>query len=235
MKTSANNAGVCQVCQQHKPLSKLLPATAVRDNILNLIRKDFPQWDPDGAICFSCLNHYRTAYVRKLMEDDLGDLDAIEQEVVDSLQQNRLLSENLNEEYEKSLTFGDRVADKVAAFGGSWTFILWATIVLVIWIVLNSIILLANPFDPYPYILLNLFLSMLAALQAPVIMMSQNRQESRDRMRAENDYQVNLKAEMEIRVLNEKVDQLLHHQLQRFMKVQEIQVEMLNELHDRSD
>ncbi len=235
MRASKNQTGTCQVCQQQKPLSKLLPASTVRHNILNLIQQDFPQWNPEGAICYSCLNRYRTAYVGKLMEDDLGELDAIEQEVVDSFQQNSLLSENLNEEYEKTLTSGDRIADKVAAFGGSWSFILWATGVLGAWIILNSVILLSRPFDPYPYILLNLVLSMLAALQAPVIMMSQNRQEARDRMRAENDYQINLKAEMEIRVLNEKVDQLLHHQLQRFMKVQEIQMEMLEELHDRSE
>ncbi|MDX2503218.1 MAG: DUF1003 domain-containing protein, partial [Gammaproteobacteria bacterium] len=116
----------------------------------------------------------------------------------------------------------------------SWKFIVWAVAVLVIWIVFNSVMLLSKPFDPYPYILLNLVLSMLAAFQAPIIMMSQNRQEIRDRMRAENDYQVNLKAEMEIRVLNEKVDQLLHHEMRRFMQVQEIQMEMLNELHEKA-
>ncbi len=206
----------------------------VRRSILHIINKKHPDWDPDGYICFSCLNHYRSGYVKKLMEADLGELDAIEQEVVESLQENSLLSENLNEEYEKSLTFGGRIADKVAEFGGSWKFIIWAVVVLVIWIVLNSVLLLSEPFDPYPYILLNLILSMIAALQAPVIMMSQNRQEERDRMRAENDYQVNLKAEMEIRMLNEKVDQLLHHEMRRFMKVQKIQMEMLTELHEKS-
>ena len=225
---------ICQVCQQEKLANKLLPASMVSGSILQIIKDENIEWDPEAYICFSCLNHYRSAYVKKLMQDDLGDLDAIEQEVVESLQDNSLLSENLNEEYEKSLGFGERISDRVAEFGGSWKFIIWAAIVFAVWIISNSVMLLTIPFDPYPYILLNLFLSMIAALQAPIIMMSQNRQEARDRMRAENDYQVNLKAEMEVRVLNEKVDQLLHHEMRRFMQVQEIQMEMLNELHEKA-
>lgn len=225
----------CQICHQDKPEDKVLPASLVQRDILKLIQEEHADWDPKEYICFTCLNHYRAEYVKKLMEDDLGELDAIEQEVVESLQDNSLLSENLNEEYEKSLTLGDRIADKVAAFGGSWNFIIWAMVVLAAWIVLNSLALLSKPFDPYPYILLNLGLSMLAALQAPIIMMSQNRQESRDRMRAENDYQVNLKAEMEVRGLSEKIDQLLHNDMRRFMEVQQIQMEMLNEIHDKQN
>ncbi len=225
----------CQICHQDKPEDKVLSASLVRSGVLKHIQEEHSNWDPKAYICFTCLNHFRAEYVQKLMEDDLGELDAIEQEVVESLQNNSLLSENINEEYEKSLTLGDRIADKVAVFGGSWNFITLAVAVLAAWIVLNSVALLSQPFDPYPYILLNLGLSMLAALQAPIIMMSQNRQESRDRMRAENDYQVNLKAEMEIRGLGEKVDQLLHNEMRRFMEVQEIQMEMLNEIHDKQN
>lgn len=223
----------CQICHQDKPEDKVLPASLVRRGVLQHILQKYPDWDPKGYICFPCLNHFRAAYVQKLMEDDLGELDAIEKEVVESLQNNSLLSENINEEYEKSLTLGDRIADKVADFGGSWYFIIFAIILLSAWIILNSVALLSQPFDPFPYILLNLGLSMLAALQAPIIMMSQNRQEARDRMRAENDYQVNLKAEMEIRGLGEKIDQLLHNEMRRVMEVQEIQMEMLNEIHDK--
>ncbi len=233
MPPSKTHMKTCQVCRHSKPMSRLLPARLVRGGVLNLIREDYPDWQNDGYICFTCLNSYRTEYVRQLMEKDLGELDELEQEVVDSLQDNALLSENINEEYEQSLTFGDHIADKVAEFGGSWKFIIWFGVVLIIWIIINTVFIFAGPFDPYPFILLNLILSLLAAIQAPVIMMSQNRQEDRDRIRAENDYQVNLKAEMEVRLISEKIDQLLHQEMRRFMEVQEIQMEMLNELHDK--
>ena len=233
MSHDPQNSATCQVCKQSKPMSQLLPARMVRGGVLKLIRADHPDWREDGRICFTCLNQYRTDYVRQLMEKDLGELDELEQEVVSSLQDNALLSENINEEYEQTLTLGDRVADKVAEFGGSWKFIIWFGVILVGWIIINTVFILAGPFDPYPFILLNLVLSLLAAIQAPVIMMSQNRQEDRDRIRAENDYQVNLKAEMEVRMINEKLDQLLHQEMRRFMEVQQIQMEMLNELHEK--
>lgn len=121
----------------------------------------------------------------------------------------------------------------MAEFGGSWKFIIWFGAVFAIWIIINTVFLFAGPFDPYPFILLNLILSLLAAIQAPIIMMSQNRQEDRDRIGAENDYQVNLKSEMEVRIINEKLDQLLHQEMRRFMEVQQIQMEMLDELHDK--
>lgn len=120
-----------------------------------------------------------------------------------------LVSRNLNVEEAELLTFGQRIADKVATFGGSWTFIITFGAVLVAWILLNTVVLTTRPFDPYPYILLNLFLSMLAALQAPVIMMSQNRQAAKDRLKADMDYDVNLKAELEIAQLHRKVDNLI--------------------------
>ena len=234
MSKSPEQTHTCQVCHQDKSTYKLSPASMVRSGILQIINEEQAEWDPAGYICFNCLNQYRFKYMQSLMEADLGELDSIEQEVFESLQDNSLLSENLNEEYEKSLTLGAHLADKVAAFGGSWSFIIWALAVLTIWVIINSLIFLWKPFDPYPFILLNLFLSMLAALQAPIIMMSQNRQETRDRMRAENDYQINLKAEMEIRVMNEKMDQLRHNEMRRFMEVQQMQMEMLNELNDKA-
>jgi len=234
MSKHFRKTGNCQVCHQRKLMDKLLPAEVINNNILQLIKLDHHNWNPDGYICLSCLNNYRGKYVQKLMEDDLGELDTIEKEVIKSIEKNQLLSENLNEEYEKSLTLGEGIADKVATFGGSWHFIIWALVMLTVWIILNASVWLWKPFDPYPFILLNLGLSMLAALQAPIIMMSQNRQEDRDRMRAENDYQVNLKAEMEIRVLNEKVDQLIHHDIQRLMEVHQIQMEMLSDLHEKA-
>ena len=140
-----------------------------------------------------------------------------------------LISENLNAEFERRRTLGERVADKMAEFGGSWVFISIFAAILFVWIVLNSINLLTRPFDPYPYILLNLVLSCLAAIQAPIIMMSQNRQESRDRLRAENDYRVNLKAELEIRHIIAKLDQLVTHQWQRLLEIQRLQLELLEQ------
>jgi uncharacterized membrane protein len=131
-------------------------------------------------------------------------------------------------------TFGERVADAVAAGVGSWPFIIVQSSLFVLWIVANTIIISdwlgGKPFDPYPFILLNLFLSCLAAIQAPIIMMSQNRQEARDRLRSENDYRVNLKAELEIRHLHEKLDHLLQHQWERLVEIQQIQIELMNEL-----
>jgi uncharacterized membrane protein len=233
MKKDQHNIDNCQVCHQSKALSQLLPARMVRGGVLRLITEEHPDWNNDAYICFDCLNQYRTVYVQQLMEKDLGELDELEQEVVKSLQDNALLSENLNEEYEKTLTFGDHIADKVAAFGGSWKFIIWFFIFFAVWILTNTVLVFVRPLDPYPFIFLNLLLSLLAAIQAPVILMSQNRQEDRDRIRAENDYQVNLKSEMEVRIINEKLDQLLHQEMRRFMEIQQIQMEMLNEMHSK--
>lgn len=233
LKKDSHSQGTCQICHQRKPVSQLLPARMVHGGVLNLIGADHPDWDNDGYICYPCLNQYRAGYVRQLMEKDLGELDELEQEVVKSLHDNALLSENVNEEYVKTLTFGERVADRVAAFGGSWKFIIWFFIFFTVWILANTVLVLASPLDPYPFILLNLVLSMLAAIQAPVILMSQNRQEDRDRIRAENDYQVNLKSEMEVRIISEKLDQLLHHEMRRFMEIQQIQMDILNEMHNK--
>ena len=118
----------------------------------------------------------------------------------------------------------------MASFGGSWAFIIIFGSVLLAWIVVNSVVLMRRPFDPYPYILLNLILSCLAAIQAPIIMMSQNRQEARDRLRAEHDYEVNLKAEIEIRQLHVKLDQLINHSWHRLLDIQQVQIDLMEEL-----
>jgi uncharacterized membrane protein len=122
------------------------------------------------------------------------------------------------------------LSDRIASFGGSWRFIILFGAVLLFWIILNAVFLLNRGFDPYPFILLNLILSCLAAIQAPIIMMSQNRAEARDRLRAENDYKVNLKAELEIRTLHEKIDHLLQRQYSRLFEIQQIQIELLEQL-----
>lgn len=194
--------------------------------ILNLIRIDHPDWAESDDICLDCLNLYRTEYVNQVLQTDEGDLDVIEKLVTKSFEdaENTAFVEDLRE----TVTFGNRLADKVAAFGGSWAFIIFFGCVIVVWIGVNTFALTVR-FDPFPYILLNLVLSCLAAMQAPVIMMSQNRREAKDRIRAERDYRTNLKAELEIRKLHDKIDHLLTRQMKRLMEVQVIQVEMMSE------
>ena len=140
-----------------------------------------------------------------------------------------VLATNIDAEFEREWSFGERMADRIASFGGSWTFLIWFGVFIALWIVMNSIVFLWRPADPYPFILLNLVLSCLAAIQAPIIMMSQNRQEAKDRLRSQHDYQVNLKAELEIRHLHQKLDHLLSHQWERLVEIQELQMELINE------
>jgi uncharacterized membrane protein len=155
-----------------------------------------------------------------------------EERVIERLTQRLHISRNINREYEENLTLGQRLADRIAIFGGSWTFILLFLSLLLLWIVLNTVVLarLSQPFDPYPYIFLNLILSMLAALQAPVIMMSQNRYAAKDRVAAEHDYEVNLKAELEILALHQKVDTLREKQWMELVAMQQEQIRLLIKL-----
>jgi uncharacterized membrane protein len=168
-----------------------------------------------------------------LLESEKGELTSLENEVLTSLRNHETLSKNVDSEFEVEWTFGERLADRIATFGGSWIFLILFGLFLLVWIGINSFILYVHPPDPYPYILLNLILSCLAAIQAPIIMMSQNRQEAKDRLRSEHDYQVNLKADLEIRHLHEKLDHLLSHQWERLAQIQEIQLELLAEISRR--
>jgi uncharacterized membrane protein len=220
----------CQICGKTGKQAKLVPAAVVRSALAERIAKAFPAWSPDDFICTMDLNRFRGEHVQSLLEDERGDLTSLERSVVESLARHETLSENVEAEFQKKLRIGERMADQIADFGGSWTFICSFGGFILVWVLINSIVLLLRPFDPYPFILLNLFLSCLAAIQAPIIMMSQNRQEARDRLRSENDYRVNLKAELEIRHLHEKLDHLLQHQWERLMEIQQIQIELMNEL-----
>ena len=189
-----------------------------------------PAWSADGYICHDDLNRFRSAYVESMLQEERGELTSLDRSVLESLARHETLAQDVEAEFQSTFSFGERLADRIADFGGSWTFITLFGCVILIWVLINTIFLLARPFDPYPFILLNLFLSCLAALQAPVIMMSQNRQEARDRLRSENDYRVNLKAELEIRQLHEKLDHLLQHQWERLMEIQQIQIELMREI-----
>ncbi len=168
----------------------------------------------------------------RLLQTDFDKLTERERRVVERFTERRRISRNTNREFADQLTLGQRVADRVAAFGGSWTFIGLFGLVLVGWITLNAVVLARRDaaFDPYPFILLNLFLSMLAAIQAPVILMSQNRQVAKDRIDAAHDYEVNLKAELEILALHEKVDGLREKQWSELITLQERQIDLLRQL-----
>jgi uncharacterized membrane protein len=220
----------CQICGRSKARVALLPAAVIRPSIAQHIMQAFPAWSSAGFICLDDLNRFRSAYVQSLLQEEKGELTSLERSVVESLARHETLAQDVEATFQKKLSLGERLADRIADFGGSWTFILLFAGVIVVWVLINTIFLLGRSFDPYPFILLNLLLSCLAAAQAPVIMMSQNRQEARDRLRSENDYRVNLKAELEIRHLHEKLDHLLQHQWERLMEIQQIQIELMNEL-----
>ena len=221
---------VCQICKEKKKLNEVLSGELVRPSLVEMIQKKHPDWSSEGFICRSDLDRFRTEYIQSLVEKEKGELSTLELDVIRSLKEQELLSKNLNVEFDGKSTIGERVADKVAEFGGSWCFITTFTVVIVAWIIMNSIVLFLRPFDPYPFILLNLVLSCVAAMQAPIIMMSQNRQEAKDRLRSEHDYRVNLKAELEIRNLSEKIDHLLAQQWQRLVEIQQIQMDLMEGL-----
>ncbi len=233
MADKNHKLAMCQVCKSEKRLSEVMPASLVRGVIAERIREACPDWTSSSHICIADLNRFRNEYLTDLIKQDKGELTEIEADVVRSLHEQELLSKNLNDEYDRQLTLGQRLADRIADFGGSWRFIGMFAAVLLLWVTVNTTFFLAKPFDPYPYIFLNLVLSCLAAIQAPVIMMSQNRQEEKDRLRAEYDYKVNLKAELEIRHLHEKIDHLLNSQWQRLLEIQEMQTELMEELAEK--
>ncbi len=220
----------CQICHSKFSPDELLPATFVHGGVLEIIKGKFPGWSDTGHICFKDLNKYRAEYVQDAMKQEKGDLTELDKEVLQSLNQDDLISKNLGTERIEKVTLGARLADLIASFGGSWRFIILFGVLLMGWIILNTVFLMQKPFDPFPFILLNLILSCLAAIQAPVIMMSQNRQEQKDRLRSQNDYKINLKAEIEIRNLNAKIDLLLTHQWQRLLEIQQIQMELMEEM-----
>lgn len=218
---------ICEICRRELPAEQLVAAALVRPGVAELIRARHPQWSGVGLICEDDLHRYRWEHVEDLLERDRGELSALEREVLQSLQDQDLVAADPSADFEVGRTVGEKLADSVAHFGGSWRFILVFGVVMCGWVAVNSWAFFGRPFDPFPYILLNLVLSCLAALQAPIIMMSQNRQEAKDRLRSENDYRINLKAELEIRHLHNKIDHVLNQQWQRLMEIQELQLELL--------
>jgi uncharacterized membrane protein len=176
-----------------------------------------------------------TSEIDKLLSDENEHLNKLHQIVRETLRAEELIIHNLLNPPLEMLSEGQKISDKVARFGGSWKFIILFGIVLMLWIVFNVVAIGHFKFDPYPFILMNLVLSCIAALQAPVIMMSQNRQEEKDRMRGENDYLINLKAEMQIRGLHKKMDLLLEDQIKTLFETQEKQFTLLKEIDTKLD
>ncbi|MFP9117803.1 DUF1003 domain-containing protein [Flavobacterium sp. RNTU_13] len=222
---------ISDISKKEFPQSEKVLAKLVRKPIIELIKRDNPDFDENCHLALSELNDYRERYISEFLQREVGQLDDLEKRVVQAMRDKSLVSGNPDEDEDSAnLTLGQRVADKVADFGGSWTFIISFVVFLLVWIFINAFVFFNKGFDPYPFILLNLILSCVAALQAPVIMMSQNRQEEKDRSRAKNDYMVNLKSELEIRLLHEKLDHLILHQEQTLIEVQKVQIDMMNDI-----
>jgi len=167
---------------------------------------------------------------KHLLNKEWDALEDAEKKVIEEFVARKPISHNVGKHYAGKRTFGEKIADRVAAFGGSWTFIIIFFVILFLWVVLNTVILLSKPFDAYPFIFLNLILSMLAAVQAPIIMMSQNRQAAKDRMEAEHDYEVNLRAELEIIGLHHKIDELREIKWIELIEIQQRQIDLLEKL-----
>ena len=202
----------------------------LREGIFDLIQLSYPGFTPEMFISLDELNQYRRLYLTSLISQEKGELAVLDNDVMEAVKNNSFLSENIEDEVEAKLTTGQKLADKVASFGGSWVFIITFFAFILVWILINIWFLASKAFDVYPFILLNLLLSCLAAIQAPIIMMSQNRQEQKDRDRAEHDYKINLKAELEIKLLSEKMDHLLVYQNKKLLEIQEVQTDYLEDV-----
>lgn len=202
--------------------------------VVNSLHDFIRQYIPDNVDVANLngdqLDEFRKKYIEQILQEELGELTEVEKSVIKSVGGKKILASALRIKKGEKPTTGEKLADKVAAFGGSWKFIIIFFSFLAAWMALNIWWLQNKAFDPYPFILLNLLLSCIAAIQAPIIMMSQNRQEAKDRNRSEHDYRINLKAEVEIRLLHEKIDHMLLHQNKRLLEIQKIQVEYMESI-----
>lgn len=222
---------VCAVSGLSLARSDGTPLAVLRPSIADRIRADHPGLANDALISHAVIDQYRARIVEELLTQERGELSDLEHQVIASLKRHDTLARNIDSDFAEKRTFGEHMADNLASFGGSWGFIILFVIFMGLWILANVASPEGQAVDPFPFILLNLLLSCLAALQAPVIMMSQKRQETKDRLRAQSDYRINLKAELEIRHLHEKLDHLLNRQWERLAQIQRIQIEMLEELN----
>jgi uncharacterized membrane protein len=209
------------------PESEKVLGSVISPSILEVIKNDCVHFNDDSCISFSELVQYKQKYLQSYLVKEMSDITQLEKEVIDSISNKSIITEKESDNDNK-VSFAQRLSDKVASFGGSWKFIILFGIVLTAWIVFNTVSLFKYRFDPYPFILMNLILSCIAAMQAPIIMMSQNRQEEKDRQRAKQDYMINLKSELEIRLLHEKIDHLIIDQQEELIKYQQQQIDKLD-------
>lgn len=217
----------CALSGQEVSAEHAIPVKEIRPSLREILRKDKPSVADEDFLSQAALNSLRLQRIQQMLVEDKGEVTDLEREVLESIENRRLIAPA---EAEEKVSLGDRLADRVASFGGSWSFIILFFALMAVWIALNIGVILLKPFDPYPFILMNLILSCLAAIQAPIIMMSQNRQANKDRAQANHDYQVNLKSEIEIRALHEKLDRLVGHQWQQLLEIQQMQMDMLQEV-----
>ncbi|HEY3780232.1 MAG TPA: DUF1003 domain-containing protein [Fimbriimonadaceae bacterium] len=223
----------CQVTGKDISLNEAVPVDLVRESLIPILEKMCPNLDRNGYISMAELDKARIVLAEDIVQREMGDLAKLKKEVSESLLRQETITKDIDKEFDANATRGEKIADKVAAFGGSWAFIILFLTIMFVWMGINTALFLAKPFDPFPYIFLNLVLSCLAAIQAPVIMMSQNRQEAKDRVRSEHDFKTNLKAELEIQGINEKVDKLINDQWKHLLEIQQMQMEMIEQIAKR--
>jgi len=217
----------CQICEKEKKIAEVVDISEVRKSTTENIKKQYPKLNSSGYICTSCLNSYRRDHIINSLQSEKDVLTGLDQQVINKSKDEKTLVTEIYKEIDEKSTKGDKVADKAAEFGGSWGFILIFSVILIGWIIVNI-----APYKPYPFAILNLVLSCLTALQAPLIMMSQNRQAAKDRKRGEYEYQINSKAELEIQNVNEKLN-YLSDRLVDLMETQQIQTEMIQEFVEK--
>ncbi|MBI3233152.1 MAG: DUF1003 domain-containing protein [Bacteroidetes bacterium] len=221
---------VCHITQKLVDENLAYRGDFIRDPIVDLINQKYPGFNHQSYISKEEYNTFRKMYVKQMFNSENAAIVDMNKEVVDSIIENKILSEGFKLDDSSDLTSGQKLADKIAEFGGSWAFIIVFFSFIILWMLTNIVLLGSHSYDPYPFILLNLILSCLAAIQAPIIMMSQNRQEQKDRKRNEQDYKINLKAELEIKLLHEKIDHIQSHQNKKLLEIQEIQTDYLEDI-----
>nr|WP_321314739.1 DUF1003 domain-containing protein [uncultured Ligilactobacillus sp.] len=224
---AAKKTATCVICGKHYSVMEGFYLRNLGGDLVEQIKEHYKDIKPSSFICLSDLQHIRLNNLEKTINEDLESNRKINASLEKNLNSNHYVVKNTNN---MRLTKGQKIADALAKYAGSWGFIIAFCIFLFIWMSINTLHIFDLDFDPYPFILLNLFLSCLAALQAPVIMMSQNRQAERDRFDAENDYKTNQKTEMELRNLHKKVDQLNEVQWPHLLDIQKTEIEVLTEI-----
>ena len=231
---AARNRQACAISGKVSRKREMSSLDSLRPALAERIRRDFPDLPASALIGRGELARYRMLYLEEMLQAEHGEFTELDRQVAESIAKQDTIAENVEDDFDEKRTLGERLSDHLASFGGSWAFLISFFAVLIVWMAINIVVGETRAFDPYPFILLNLVLSCIAAIQAPIIMMSQKRTEAKDRLRAFNDYRVNLKAELEIRHLHEKMDHLVSKQWARLAEIQQLQMDMMGDQARRS-